>query len=252
MKRLIVNADDFGRTAGINSGILEAHRHGIVTSATAMVLEAHAADGIAEARDAAPELSLGLHFVLTGGGASASDPARIPSLLVDGGFRRFPSDFPDELDEGEVAREIDAQISIFERMAGRPPTHLDSHHHSALHPSVQPAFARAARRLGVPARGSTPGARDALRAAGVRTPDHFLDGFHGHGVTAANLRAILQGLEEETTNELMCHPAHVDEHLRSGSTYALEREHELAFLCDPELKTLLAREGVELVSFSKL
>lgn len=252
MKRLIVNADDFGRTKGINSGILESHERGIVTSATVMVLEAEAAAGVAEARRRAPRLSLGLHFVLSGGGAPASDRARVRSLLVDGMFRRFPSDFPDELPFDEIARELDAQISLFERLSGLLPSHLDSHHHSALHPSVQTVFARTALRLGIPARGSTPAARDALRAVGVRTPDHFVDAFHGHGVTPENLRSILEHLEEGTTTELMCHPAHVDEGLRSGSTYAHERDRERELLSDPELRSLVDREGIELVSFAEL
>src|SRR4029453_18046783 len=195
----IVNADDFGRTSGINSGIVEAHQVGIVTSATAMVLEPAAAEAIVDARRSAPSLSLGLHFVLTGGGVPASSPERVRTLLTDGRFRRFPSDFPDELSEEEVARELDAQILLFQRMAGRAPTHLDSHHHSALHPSVQPVFAQAARRLGIRARGSTSAARDALRAAGVRTPDCFVDDFHGKGVTAENLRSILERLEDGMT-----------------------------------------------------
>src|SRR4029453_7957981 len=187
----IVNADDFGRTPGINSGIVEAHQVGIVTSATAMVLEPVAAEGIADARRNAPNLSLGLHFVLTGGGVPASSPERVRTLLTDGPVLRFPSDFPDELSEEEVARELDAQILLFQRMADRAPTPLHSHHHSALPPSVQPVFAQAARRLGIPARGSTSAARDALRAAGVRTPDCFVDDFHGKGVTAENLPPIL-------------------------------------------------------------
>jgi predicted glycoside hydrolase/deacetylase ChbG (UPF0249 family) len=251
LKRLIVNADDFGRTPGINSGIVEAHQFGIVTSATAMVLEPDAADGIGSVRREVPRLSLGLHFVLTGGGCPASSPDRVPSLLIDGRFRRFPSDLPSELPGEEIARELDAQIVLFGRMAGRSPTHLDSHHHSALHPSVQPVFARAALRLGIPARGSTSGARDALRTMGVRTPDHFVDSFHGDGVTAENLRSILDGLEDGTT-ELMCHPARLDDRLLSDSTYARKRERELAILCDPEVRATVARERIELVPFAEL
>lgn len=251
MKRLIVNADDFGRTPGVNAGIVEAHLLGIVTSATLMVLEPAAEEGGADARRLAPRLSLGLHFALTGGGLPASAPGRIRSLLVDGRFRRFPADFPEELAPEEVARELEAQISLFERMAGDSPTHIDSHHHSALHPSVQPVVADAALRLGVPVRASTVAARDALRGRGVRTPDRFVDGFHGAGATSENLRSIIGGLAHETT-ELMCHPAHVDERLLSGSSYAGERERELALLCDPDVKAFLVEQGVRLVPFREL
>jgi predicted glycoside hydrolase/deacetylase ChbG (UPF0249 family) len=251
VKRLIVNADDLGRTPGINAGVVEAHLQGIVTSSTVMVLEPAAAQGVADAIHSAPRLSLGLHFALTGGGLPASTPDRVRSLLAEGRFRRFPSDLPEALAPDEVARELEGQISLFQKMAGHPPTHLDSHHHSALHPSVQPVFAEAARRLGIPVRASTVAARDALRGRSVRTPDRFVDGFYGAGATAENLRSIITGLVDEVT-ELMCHPGHVDRGLLSASTYSRERERELAVLCDPGLKALLVEQSVRLVSFREL
>jgi len=251
MKRLIVNADDFGRTRGVNAGVLEAHLSGIVTSATVMVLEPAAEEGISEALSRAPRLSLGLHFVLTGGGPPASRPGLVPSLLVGGRFPRSADDLSAVLPSEEVSRELEAQIVVFEKMAGRLPSHLDSHHHCALHPSVQPAFAQAARGRGVPVRASSAAARGELRAAGLRTPDDFLDGFYGDGVTAENLRAIVRGLPEGTS-ELMCHPGRADEELLAGSSYAKEREREIALLCDPELRTVLAEAGVRLIGFREL
>ena len=251
MKRLIVNADDFGRTRGVNAGVVEAHLFGIVTSATVMVLEPAAEEGVADVRRRAPRLSLGLHFVLTGGGHPASSPDRVPSLLVDGRFRRFPVDLPSELPAEEVARELDAQLSFFEQMAGVPPTHIDSHHHSALHPSVERVFARTAVRFEIPVRASSVAAREDLRGAGARTPDRFVDGFYGEGATAANLLSIVAALGDETA-ELMCHPGYADERLLSSSSYARERERERALLCDPEVKSLVAREGVRLISFREL
>lgn len=251
MKRLIVNADDFGRTSGVNAGVLEAHLSGVVTSATVMVLEPAAEEGVSEARTRAPRLSLGLHFVLTGGGLPASTPDRIPSLLVDGRFPRSAESLPPELPREEISRELEAQISLFEKMAGSPPSHLDSHHHSALHPSVQPVFAEAARRRGLPVRASSERAREELRATGVTTPDRFLDGFYGEGATEENLCEILRGLAEETS-ELMCHPGRADEKLVSGSTYARERERELAILCDPGIRPLLAEAEIRLITFADL
>ncbi len=88
VKRLIVNADDFGRSPGVNAGTLEAHVRGIVTSATVMVLETSAARGIREAAERAPRLSLGLHFALTGGGRPAGAARR--QLPDAGAGGRFP------------------------------------------------------------------------------------------------------------------------------------------------------------------
>jgi hypothetical protein len=251
VKRLIVNADDFGRTPGINAGVLEAHLEGIVTSATLMVLEPAAEKGVAEALRRAPRLSVGLHFALTGGGLPASIPDRVPSLLVDGRFRRFPVDLPPDLPQEEIARELEAQLFLFEKMAGRPPSHLDSHHHSALHRSVQPVFAEAARRRGIPVRASSDAAREELRAAGVRTPDHFLEGFYAAGATAESLRDILNGLSDGTS-ELMCHPGYADEGLLAGSSYARERDRELTVLRDPEVRLQIAGRGIELIGFDEL
>ena len=251
MRRLIVNADDFGRTRGINAGVLEAHLAGVVTSATAMVLEPAAEEGISEAIRRAPRLALGLHFAVTGGGCPAADPARIPTLLVGGRFARSPERLPREIPPQEIFHELDAQILLFERLAGRAPSHIDSHHHSALHASIQPVFAEVARKRGLPVRASSEGAREALRAAGVRTPDHFLDDFYGEGATAQNLRSTLGGLRDGTS-ELMCHPGRADEELLAGSTYARERERELALLCDPEIPLLLARDAVRRIDFRDL
>ena len=252
MKRLIVNADDFGRTRGVNAGVLEAHLFGIVTSATVMVLEPAAEEGVSEALRRASNLAFGLHFVLTGGGLPASSLDRVPSLLVERRFPRTVAELPQSLAQDEVSRELEAQIFLFEKMTGRPPTHLDSHHHSALHPSIQPVFAEAARIRKIPARASSAAARESLRADGVRTPDRFVDAFYGDGATAESLRAILRGLASGETTELMCHPGHADERLLAGSTYARERDREIALLCDPELRTILTQLRIELVSFREL
>jgi predicted glycoside hydrolase/deacetylase ChbG (UPF0249 family) len=251
VKRLIVNADDFGRTAGVNEGALEAHLRGIVTSATVMVLEPAADRGIREALRRAPDLDLGLHVVLTGGGPPASSPPLVPALAPEGRFVCDAAALPRRLDPQEIRREIDAQISRFERLAGRLPSHLDSHHHAALHADVEPVFAEVAARRRLAARASSPAAQARLREAGVPTPDAFLDGFYAEGATSDNLRQMLEALPEGTS-ELMCHPGFPDEALLSGSSYARERAREVAVLCEPGLPELLRRLGVELVGFPDL
>jgi hypothetical protein len=250
-RRLIVNADDFGRTPGVNAGTLEAHRRGIVTSATVMVLEAAAEAGIAAAKAQAPGLDLGLHIVLTGGGPPASPQGEVPGLAPGGRLARNAEALAPGLDREEVRREIVAQIARFERFAGRLPSHLDSHHHAALHPDIEPVFAVVARERSLPVRASSSAARERLRKAGLRTPDSFLDGFYGAGATAENLRRILEGLPDGTS-ELMCHPGFPDEALTRGSTYAAERAREVEVLCDPNLPALLARLDVALAAYAGL
>ncbi len=250
-RRLIVNADDFGRTPGVNAGALEAHRRGIVTSATVMVLEAAAEAAIATAKTQAPGLDLGLHVVLTGGGQPASPPGEVPSLAPGGRLPRNAGALAAGLDRGEIRREIEAQIARFERLAGRLPSHLDSHHHAALHPDVEPVFGAIARERCLPVRASSPVARERLRNAGLRTPDFFLDGFYGAGATAENLRRIFETLPDGTS-ELMCHPGFPDEALARSSSYTNERAQEVEALCDPGLPALLARLEVALAGYAGL
>jgi len=250
-KRLIVNADDFGRSAGVNEGVLAAHAGGIVTSSTVMVLEPSAARGIREAAEKAPRISLGLHFTLTGGGAPASAARDVPTLAPGGVFPRRREDLPEVLPADEVRRELEAQIGVFQVLARKRPSHLDCHHHVSLHPSVEPVVAAVARKYSLPVRGATPDALARLRAAGVRTPDRFVDRFYGESAGFETLAEILESLPEGTT-ELMCHPGRADERLRATSTYAAEREGEIEVLCDPAVRKILRDGGVKLIGYDAL
>jgi predicted glycoside hydrolase/deacetylase ChbG (UPF0249 family) len=251
MKRLIVNADDYGRTAGINEGTVEAYVMGIVTSATVMILEDAAEEGLRLARAVAPDLALGLHFTVTGGGQSASPPGSLPRLAPAGRFVRSVEDLPDRIPEQEVRQELEAQIALFEKRAGKPPTHLDSHHHSAVHISVAPVFASVAKERGLPVRASNGRALEQLRGKGLRVPDYFLESFFGSGATTENLRFILAHLREGVS-ELMCHPGYPDDTLVRNSTYAREREKEIVALCDPAIREALAAEDIKLINFTAL
>ena len=249
-KRLIVNADDFGRTPGVNEGTIEAHVKGVVTSATVMVLEKAAREGIRLALERAPKLSLGLHFVVTGGGTPGSAPSSVPTLAPGGRFVRHMEMLPEAIPEEEIRRELLAQIALFELAAGRLPTHLDSHHHAALHPAVQQVFAAVAVGRGLPVRASSPQARDELKSAGVKVPDFFLKAFYLDGVSFEKLAALLFNVPHGVT-ELMCHPGHADEALLEGSSYAKEREMELEVLCDPAIREVVEKNGIELIGFEQ-
>lgn len=251
VRRLIVNADDFGRSAGVNAGTLQAHARGIVTSATVLVLENAAARGIREAAEQAPRLSLGLHFALTGGGRPAAPARDLPVLAPGGRFRRRREELPHRIPDAEIRLELEAQIGIFQVLARKPPSHLDSHHHAALHPSVAPVFAAVAAERFLPARAPTDECRRTLRAAGVRTPDAFLDGFYAQAVSLETLENLLNGLPEGTS-ELMCHPGFADAELASSSTYVEEREREVEVLCDPKIRGLVRENGIALVGFEAL
>jgi predicted glycoside hydrolase/deacetylase ChbG (UPF0249 family) len=196
-------------------------------------------------------MSLGLHFVVTGGGRPAAAARVLPTLAPDGRLRRRREDLPPHIPPEEIRMELEAQIDIFQVLARKPPTHLDSHHHAALHPSIAPVFAAVARTLSLPVRASSDEARRALRAAGVKTPDRFFDGFHAEGIRFEALEQILEDVPDGVS-ELMCHPGRVDEELKNGSSYVVEREWEIELLCDPGIRRRVRALGIELVGYDAL
>ena len=250
MKRLIINADDFGRTPGINRGVVEAHERGVVTSATMMVNYAPAAEA-AELARRNPRLAVGLHVALTGG-PPALPPQQIPSL-VDGQGRLPPK--PENLGDvkpEEVLAEVRAQLRRFRELMGRDPTHMDSHHHSHRESgAVLDALCTLAWETGMAVRNNAPEVCDRLKREGIRTNDHFVEEFFDKGVTREALVRILGELKPGTT-ELMCHPAVVDQELRDTSSYAEPRTKELEVLTDPDIRQVVQASGIQLTTFASL
>lgn len=245
MRRLIVNADDYGLTPGVSAGILAAHRDGIVTSTTALVTGGLDRDTAARAVGAG--LGIGLHLNLTLG-----RPLTRPRSLVDGrgAFVRDARRAAASARPREVRDELEAQIERFRALFGRVPTHLDTHHHVGLHPPVREAVLELAAALGVPVRSQDAAARARARARRLGTPDHFF-GESGPGAywtparTLARLRALPAGL-----SEFMAHPGYCDAAL-SYSRYARQREVELAGL-GARARAAAHALGVTLCDFSVL
>jgi len=246
---LIVNADDLGRTVGINDGIFEAHRDGLVTSATLMVGYAAAETAAAEAKRYR-ELGIGLHVALTGG-APVLRPELVPSLVDENGLLPTKPEGHGDLEASEVLAEVEAQLRRFRRLMGRMPTHLDSHHHCHRLPVVCEALTTVARRTDLPVRNASPSVGDYLFEAEVPSTDFFVEEFFGAAAEVDDLVRILIALAPGTT-ELMCHPAYVDDELRQDSSYADDRARELATLTDPEVRAVLEAEGIRLAHFGTL
>jgi predicted glycoside hydrolase/deacetylase ChbG (UPF0249 family) len=247
-RSLVVNADDLGRTAGINDGIFEAHRRGIVSSATLMVGFAAAAAASRALLDH-PALGVGLHVTLTGAAPTLA-PGRVPSLVdARGRFPARPEGIVDP-DPAELSAEIRNQLDLFRDLVGRPPTHLDSHHHSHRHPRVLEALIAVAREHRLPVRASSPAVARRLAEAGVPTTAAFVERFFGDQARLDVLLDILAGLGPGST-ELMCHPARVDDELRSGSSYAEPRARELAVLTSRAARDAVRRDGLRLARFDE-
>ena len=244
MKRLVVTADDFGLSPGVVEGIVEAHEIGIVTS-TSLMVNAPAAEAAFEAARRLPSLAIGLHFVLTFG-RPLGPPEPLSRLLdEDGVFRRNRSGAHETARPDEVREELRAQLRAFEKRGGRPPTHIDGHHHVHLHPGILSVAIEEAGRLGIPLRSTGAAVRERLRLERIRTCDRFLDGFYGDDVSVARLLSILESVPDGTS-ELMCHPARPDGELARFSSYVTERHLELQTLASPPVLDAVDRLSIDL------
>lgn len=227
---LVVNADDFGLSSGVNRGIARAHDAGVVTSTSAMVRQ----DAIEEAAELArerPGLSVGLHVDLSEWVYRDGD--WVPLYEVVAGEDR-------EAVEAEVAAQLVRFVSLF----GRQPTHLDSHQHRHVEEPIRSVLVAEGRRLGVPVRGCTEGIAyrgDFYGQSGRGDP-------YPAGITVDALLGLLSSLPDGVT-ELSCHPAAEP---GEGSIYSSERPVELEVLCDSRVKAAVHDGGIELRSFAAL
>lgn len=225
MKQLIVNADDFGLSEGVNRGIGIAHENGIVTSASLMVLR----PATRRASDYAkhhPALSVGLHLDLG------------DWRYVGGEWQQtFRSALP-------PPEEVEFQLEKFRELLGRNPTHIDSHQH--VHRDAQ---------IGALV-------KDHANALGIALRDHdarvtYCGDFYGQTATgdplhdAISVKALTDLLRRlpEGITELGCHPGIGTD---SDSPYCHERELELAALCERRVRSTIGDLGIQLCSFAEI
>lgn len=221
MRRLIVNADDYGLSPGVDEGIRACAARGVVTSVSVLA-ERATPDSVRALLDAAPGVGLGLHLDLTAD------------------LRTFRP--------GAAAPRLQEQTERFRDVVGRDPDHVDTHRH--LHrgrPEVLDALAA----TGLPVRADGAATRRELRRRGARCPDHFVGGVGPRAYwTSARLREALGDLGEGTT-ELMCHPG-----LAAGVpdvlSYREQRERELRTFLAPGLRERIGMRGIRLATFRDL
>jgi chitin disaccharide deacetylase len=289
MKRLIVNADDFGFTRGVNAGILRASESGILTSATLMANGDAFGEAVAMAR-ANPRLGVGCHLVAVGGRPLAP-VSEIESLVDRDGL--LPGTLTDLIKRlmrrrvrvEHLEREFAAQVERVRR-AGITPTHFDSHKHAHTQPLVMTALARVANAFGIRAvrnpfeswrapviTGVAARARRSIylkqyvmsatvaararqfhrlvREHGLQAPDFFC-GVRLTGLLDAEaVRRVVEGLRDGTT-ELMCHPGVYDDELESAATrLKRQRQRELEALTDERVRRAAMTEGVRLINYQE-
>jgi hopanoid biosynthesis associated protein HpnK len=280
VRRLIINADDFGLTSGVNRGIIEAHERGIVTSATLMACGAKFQEAV-DIASRTPQLSVGCHVLLVDA-SPVLEIQKVSSLAVaNSGTPKFRDSLLDfacraaarRFNEDEIEAEITAQIRKLQR-AGIQVSHLDSHKHTHMFPTVFRPMLRAAKTCGIPAvrnpfepllfagtknwkrrfqlgilRSFRTSFWKALSEWGMITPNGCVGIVATGGLTLETFRQLIENLPEGTW-EFVSHPGYNDAELGGIKTRLRHsRENELAILISAEAKELLQREEIELVSY---
>jgi chitin disaccharide deacetylase len=287
VRRLIINADDFGFTAGVNQGIIDAYAHGVVTSSTLMANGPAFAQAV-ELAKTVPSLSLGCHVVLVDG-VPLLPPQRVPSLAAPNAIPSFHAGLKSfvgrtlvgRIDDDEITAEAIAQIRRVQE-AGIAVTHFDTHKHTHLFPRILRPLLRAARSCGVKALRNPFGPRFSLGLAQLlkrpnlwtryaevrflsRFAHHFHDAVSREGFVAPDgtlgievtgrldeslFRTIAQNIPHGTC-EFVCHPGYNDSDLRAANTRLREsRETELRVLTAPGMREALSREQIQLISYA--
>ena len=290
MRNLIVNADDLGWTDGVNRGIADAHRQGLVTS-TSLLANGRAFDSALDVARGNPALGVGVHLNLSDGPPTAS-PENVRGLLnsenclEDGPETLLLRIASRSLPLEEIEREWEAQIQKV-REAGIHPTHVDGHKHVQMLPGLFEIAVRLAKKHGirairvsheesrlravlatdgeqktgvvlkqrVQARGLkllAPDAREMANRQGLVTTDYFC-GIAQTGVLhRTGVERLLESLPDGTT-ELMCHPGYFDDALHASPTRLQKsRQTELQILTDPAVRKLVATRGIRLISYKLL
>jgi hopanoid biosynthesis associated protein HpnK len=288
VRRLIINADDFGLTSGVNRAIVDAHDHGVVTSATLMA-NARASDEAVRLARSHPNLDVGCHLVLVDG-RPISDPAGLSSLVRVGSGRFHAglprlgiSAFSARLDPEQVETEASQQIRWLQSRQLEV-SHVDAHKHAHILPAVLRGVLWAARACGVgavrnpfePAWSLTAvhanirpvlwkrclaarslsilraSFREQVAKAGLLTTDGTVGIVVTGSLDVPGFRRIVESMPEGSW-EFVCHPGYDDEELRASGTKLLQsRARELALLRSPQARELLVRHNVDLISYRDL
>jgi len=286
-KQLIVNADGFGFTRGVNRGIIQAVQHGIVRSTSALA-NMPAIEEVKDFQEQFPEVSIGIHFNLSVG-KPVSAPEEVRTLVDERGeFLRekfVPKLLTGRISLSEMITELDNQVRRLVEL-GVHPTHFDGHQNKHLYPQFFIAALHAAKKWGIKFMRShnryifIGGKRRVVKLCwyylshpqrfvahsvarmltwyahinGIKTADRLITPGYVDRSKKSSLETWLGIIETlpEGTSEIYCHPGYPDELLARYATYVEERKIEVEVLTSPELFEAIERNGIRLISFKDL
>jgi chitin disaccharide deacetylase len=283
MKQLIINADDFGMTDGVNRSIVECHQRGIVQSTSLMANMRGFDTAITMARQN-PSLGVGVHLTLTTG-QPILPPSNVPTLVnAHGAFWPLRECVTrlmlGRIDADEVQREYTAQVQrVIDH--GLTPTHLDSHHHVHFYPLLMQVARKVAEQCNIRwVRGvnknclrgfyCTPqmflrpqvyasflkllvlSQLKVRRAGALSQPDHMIGAAYvPAGQYQSALARFLQRVPDGVT-EILCHPGYVDQELLETESWTALREEEMGALTSRQTMTLVSELGLSMTNYGEL
>ncbi len=280
-KRLIINADDFGFSEGVNKGIIDAHTKGILTSTTIMTNMPHAAQAVELAKNF-PNLGIGVHLNLTAGKPVSRDSAVKLILDSQGNFALTPAKLAiASLINGKVRTAIETELAAQVQWlleTGFKPTHLDSHKHIHCFPSIFSIVCRLAKKFGIAAirypyepkqvtRLPWPLSDDQSkkRASSIRKmakinkwqnssyfkTECLYGNAHTGNINVNFFRAVCL-YNNASAAEIMTHPGYIYDLDASKTGLVKQREIELAAICDEKTKRYIEQAGIKLINYRQL
>lgn len=250
--KLIVNADDFGYSPGVNAGIIDAYKNGIVSSTTLMA-NMYGFDDALELHKKYPGLGIGVHLVLTAGKPLTDLPKEF--LDEKGEFLRRPVYLDDDyntiirdwLDYDLIYNEWKSQIEKILK-AGFKIDHIDSHHHMHTHEQTREITKKLSEEYGLPVRSSY------LNDKYFNSPDFIKENFDGvladENTDQEEMKKIFDHICNYEFVELMVHPAFIDHYLMENSSFNTGRLYEHKNLTSDYIKILVKENNIELATYS--
>jgi len=259
MRKLIICADDFGMTEGVNEGILLAYKSGVVSDTSLLTNGLATSNAVKIIKQ--NKMSVGLHINLTS--YSPLSPVNKVKTLCKGNRFHTPDlanwdfSFLNKANPKEIEREIYAQFNFFRNKLGFLPSHINSHKCEHGDPSIYKVIEKIAIKFNIPIRipywnfKPNYAAEAELRRAGVIMPDNLapVDFYEGLNIDLNTIDVFVKSLPEGVT-EIVSMPGFVDEKLLSVTQYQWQRARTLAIMLEPQFKEKLKKANMKLISFN--